>query len=139
MLCGDGMVLLGVVLDALHQQRVRCPKLKREAVTFATRTVREKQVLHRESTSMLCSDLQDGRLKNRTQYFPELRRPLSVGYSLSRSEWAFLRRRGRTGIRWILLQLCDFQRVGVVILFVWSLLSRRSSAAEPRLLPFIFV
>lgn len=44
-----------------------------------------------------------GRLTNLSQYFPELRHPMNVGYSLSRSKWARSRRRDQDGVRWIRL------------------------------------
>lgn len=98
-MCGDGMILLGVFLDALHQC-VRCPQLKREWVVYAVDQVRT----HLRDSGRVNVDLMQrftGRLTNLSQYFPELRPPLSVGYSLSRGKWARTLRRDRDGVRWL--------------------------------------
>ena len=105
-MCGDGMILLGVLLDALHQC-VRCPQLKREGVGYAVGQMRA------ELRDSGCVDVDlvqrfTGRLTHLSQYFPEFRHPLAVGYSLSRSKWARRLKRDASGRR--LLQLGERSR-----------------------------
>ena len=45
-----------------------------------------------------------GRFANLSQFFPELRHPLSAGCWLSNGKWARLKRRGAKGKRWLRLR-----------------------------------
>ena len=72
--------------DALHQC-VRCPQLKREWVGYAVGQMKA------ELRDSVCENVDlvqrfTGRLTHLSQYFPEFKHPLAVGYSLSRSKWA---------------------------------------------------
>lgn len=100
-MCGDGMLLLGALLDGLHQC-VRCPRIKQEWVMHAVRRIRQEL---QESARVDVDLIQrfTGRLTNLSQYFPELRCALAVGYSLSRGRWARMRRHARDGVRWLRL------------------------------------
>lgn len=84
-MCGSAMILLGALLDALAGC-IRTPELKK------------KWVLH--AVDELCNSLTEfatvprrlielftGRLVNMSQYFPELKTPLAIGYALSSCAW----------------------------------------------------
>lgn len=98
-MCGTGMVALGVQLDATAQC-VRCPEMKRLWLLHAVDTVLSD--LERESkVSVPLITKLTGRLTNLSQFFPELRRHLAVGYALSRVRW----RVSKNGARWPLSAL----------------------------------
>lgn len=98
-MCGSGMVALGVQLDAASQV-VRCPELKRMWLLHAVETIRSQLRKEQQVTVKLMAKF-TGRLTNLSQFFPELRRPLAVGYALSRVSW----RTARNGARWPLAVL----------------------------------
>lgn len=84
-MCGSGMALLGALLDT-STRRVRCTEVKRQWVRHAVSTFRESL----EAAAQLDLRLLErftGRLTNLSQFFPELRHPLAVGYALSRVRW----------------------------------------------------
>ena len=97
------MILLGALLDA-RCQCVRCPRIKQEWVMHAVKLIRREM----ESASRVDVELMQrftGRLTNLSQYFPELRCPLGVGYALSRGRWARSRRKSEDGTRWLRLSV----------------------------------
>ena len=102
-MCGDGMILLGILLDALHQC-VRCPQLKRQWVVWAVQQMREQLAVPAVRVHVDLVQRFTGRLTHLSQYFPEFRRPLAVGYSLSCGRWARRLARDRAGRRWLPLK-----------------------------------
>lgn len=93
-MCGSGMVVLGVQLDA-SAQHIRCPELKR-AWLLHTVDAMSSQLSKSSSIQMPVITKLTGRLTNLSQFFPELRKPLAVGYALSRVRW----RVSKGGARW---------------------------------------
>lgn len=98
-MCGSGMIALGAQLDATAQC-VRCPELKRLWLLHAVETLRTALKDHSTVSVELMTRF-TGRLTNLSQFFPELRRPLAVGYALSRVQW----RLSKGGRRWPLTSL----------------------------------
>ena len=91
-MCGDGMILLGSQLDTAVD-RIRCPAVKRSWMLHAVSLLRLGLA---ESVSI---DTQlwgrfVGRNTNLSQFFPELRLPLAVGYAIANVTW-----RGPDGLR----------------------------------------
>ena len=91
-MCGEGMVLLGAILDA-RARCVRCPEVKRRWMLHAVHVLREGLAA---SVSVDAEILErfTGRATNLSQFFPELRLPLAVGYALARVSWV-----SRRGVR----------------------------------------
>lgn len=84
-MCGSGMALLGALLDTVTR-RVRCTEVKRKWVLHAVASMRDG--LRADATvDLRLLERFTGRLTNLSQFFPELRHPLSVGYALSRVRW----------------------------------------------------
>lgn len=79
-MCGSGMILLGAQLDA-SARRVRCPVLKREWLLHAVDQMRAS-LSTRASVELRLLERFVGRLTHLSQFFPELRPPLAVGYAM---------------------------------------------------------
>lgn len=105
-MCGTGMLLLGAQLDA-SERRVRCPLLKRAWLLHAVAQLRESLAASARVELRLLERLV-GRLTHLSQFFPELRPPMAVGYALCsfrqraagnswarRRTWATLKAGGR--------------------------------------------
>lgn len=84
-MCGDGVILLGAQLDTAVN-RIRCPQVKRRWITHAIELLQTglDSAAHIDSALMARFT---GRLTNLSQFFPELRLPLSVGYAMSKATW----------------------------------------------------
>lgn len=79
-MCGSGMLILGAQLDATAR-RVRCPAVKREWLLHATRKMRAS-VSASASVELRLLERFVGRLTHMSQFFPEVRPALAVGYAL---------------------------------------------------------
>lgn len=79
-MCGTGMILLGTQLDAA-ERRVRCPSLKRQWLLHAVSKMRDS-LASSASVELRLVERLVGRLTHLSQFFPELRPPMAVGYAL---------------------------------------------------------
>lgn len=79
-MCGTGMILLGAQLDAV-ERRVRCPALKRQWLRHAVGKMRDS-LASSASVELRLLERFVGRLTHLSQFFPELRPPMAVGYAL---------------------------------------------------------
>lgn len=84
-MCGSGMALLGALLDTTTR-RVRCTAVKRQWVLHAVSLFRDG-LSGGATVDLRLLERFTGRLTNLSQFFPELRHPLSVGYALTRVRW----------------------------------------------------
>mmetsp|Transcript_35760 Transcript_35760/g.86828 ORF Transcript_35760/g.86828 Transcript_35760/m.86828 type:complete len:541 (-) Transcript_35760:1988-3610(-) len=84
-MCGDGVVLLGAQLDTVVA-RIRCPLIKRRWIVHAAQLIRDRLATDTCVDTALMARF-TGRLTNLSQFFPELRLPMSVGYAISRVTW----------------------------------------------------
>lgn len=102
-MCGDGTILLGAQLDTVVD-RVRCPLVKRRWIIHAADVIRAELSAAplRVDTALMARFT--GRLTNLSQFFPELRLPLAVGYAISRVTWMSGDGRRRRALRQVHLR-----------------------------------
>lgn len=84
-MCGFGMVVLGALMD-VRAGCVRCPEMKRRWMLHAVETMRGT-VAQSAAVNARLLERFTGRATNLSQFFPELRIPLSVGCVLGRVSW----------------------------------------------------
>lgn len=86
-MCGDGMWILGAQFDT-STRRIRCPRLKRLWLEHAVHLLRSALDTQHAVDLILLSRFV-GRLTNLSQFFPEVRHSLEVGYALLNVQWQF--------------------------------------------------